>query len=736
MKHMIIILIAVVLMNQGGFAQSWEVQYPLRTVHSLNDVAFVDELHGLAVGYGGQALITSDGGFHWNESPVGINFNIESVDYLDLDNMWIAGGGPRAFCYVLHSGNGGNSWEIQFTDTGYGMTSIDFVNSQDGWVVGAGGAIFHTTNGGATWLPQNSGVTELLRKVQFFNNTEGWVAGNHSVLHTTDGGLTWTSQQIPLISTDYWLKSLYFTDETYGWVTSEGYGAFGDWIGQTFQTTDGGVSWNEYGVTLSFAGQDVFFPDANNGWIVGYSMSWNGFYSYDIMHTTDAGMSWHALPAPPQQYHGIAFLNNQKGWIVGSVSGYLGFIISTTDGGENWTNQLESVVPLADVQFTDVNNGWVIGYGGTVLHTIDGGSNWLPQDIESYDQLMALDFLNNSEGWIVGMNGTIRHTTNGGTNWTTVPSPNDLETCWRDIDFVNANTGWIIKGINCDGLGGGFPQNIYLFHTTNGGLNWILQDSLLDLHQIEFLDANQGWAIGGTNGIFRTTNGGESWEQQNSGTGLNLSDISFVDAEYGWMIANNSGMGFLCKILATTDGGQTWNEQAEGWGEFNSIDFSDRNHGWVSGWAGTDPSINLFLKTDNGGNTWTSFQSNEIDHLMFLDSEHGWGVGYDGTIMRYDPNMSAPEERNIPHPSSYTLSAYPNPFNPTTNITYDLPQAGKISLRVFDVLGREVAVLHEGFSEAGNHNLTFDGSQLSSGIYFASLVAGKFSQIKKLILIK
>ncbi|MDD5087956.1 MAG: T9SS type A sorting domain-containing protein [bacterium] len=79
---------------------------------------------------------------------------------------------------------------------------------------------------------------------------------------------------------------------------------------------------------------------------------------------------------------------------------------------------------------------------------------------------------------------------------------------------------------------------------------------------------------------------------------------------------------------------------------------------------------------------------------------------------------------------------YPNPFNATTTLAYDLPRAGHISLRVFDLLGREVAVLKDGVVEAGTHHVMFDGNSLGSGIYFARLDVGRFSQTQKLMLIK
>ena len=93
--------------------------------------------------------------------------------------------------------------------------------------------------------------------------------------------------------------------------------------------------------------------------------------------------------------------------------------------------------------------------------------------------------------------------------------------------------------------------------------------------------------------------------------------------------------------------------------------------------------------------------------------------------------------QTAPNPSKFDLSpAFPNPFNPCTEIQYDLSKAEHTSLRVFDLLGREVAVLKDGFVEAGSHRVMFDGSNLASGTYFARLEAGKLSQTTKLMLLK
>jgi hypothetical protein len=88
-------------------------------------------------------------------------------------------------------------------------------------------------------------------------------------------------------------------------------------------------------------------------------------------------------------------------------------------------------------------------------------------------------------------------------------------------------------------------------------------------------------------------------------------------------------------------------------------------------------------------------------------------------------------------PFEYKLHQnFPNPFNPATRISYDVPVSGDISLKVYDVLGNEVASLVNGFIPAGKYNYDFNASDLSSGFYFYELIAGDYSETKKMLLVK
>jgi hypothetical protein len=95
------------------------------------------------------------------------------------------------------------------------------------------------------------------------------------------------------------------------------------------------------------------------------------------------------------------------------------------------------------------------------------------------------------------------------------------------------------------------------------------------------------------------------------------------------------------------------------------------------------------------------------------------------------------ERINNAIPSEFKLEQnYPNPFNPTTTISFSLSRSSNVSLKVYDILGQEVATLVNGFTAAGSYNATFDASHIASGVYFYKLTSGDFTQMKKMTLVK
>jgi hypothetical protein len=114
-------------------------------------------------------------------------------------------------------------------------------------------------------------------------------------------------------------------------------------------------------------------------------------------------------------------------------------------------------------------------------------------------------------------------------------------------------------------------------------------------------------------------------------------------------------------------------------------------------------------------------------------------VDYNGNYEYFTLNEQT--ELVILKPIDFDMSQnYPNPSNPSSKINFQLPADGKVSIKVYDMLGKEVAILMDGMQEAGYHTVQFNGSNLASGVYFYKLVAEngteRFSKTMKLILVK
>lgn len=129
------------------------------------------------------------------------------------------------------------------------------------------------------------------------------------------------------------------------------------------------------------------------------------------------------------------------------------------------------------------------------------------------------------------------------------------------------------------------------------------------------------------------------------------------------------------------------------------------------------------------------FGTSKPEFLMMDVVENGNG-GYDGTYIIGINSPTGVTEPDL-NPQGFKLEQnYPNPFNPTTKIKYTIPEEAKVKLGVYSVEGEELEILVNAFQSAGSYQVTFDGSKLSSGIYFYRLTAGSFSKTREMLLIK
>jgi hypothetical protein len=154
------------------------------------------------------------------------------------------------------------------------------------------------------------------------------------------------------------------------------------------------------------------------------------------------------------------------------------------------------------------------------------------------------------------------------------------------------------------------------------------------------------------------------------------------------------------------------------------------------------------MRTSNGGVNWSdqvSGTSNSLRSIYFVNSLTGWAVGDLGTILKTTSGgITGISKITGETPDKFVLyQNYPNPFNPKTIINFQLPRHGGsstagifVKLAVYDVSGREVAILVNENLQPGKYDTEFDGNNMTSGIYFCRLTAGYYSETRKMILLK
>ena len=148
-----------------------------------------------------------------------------------------------------------------------------------------------------------------------------------------------------------------------------------------------------------------------------------------------------------------------------------------------------------------------------------------------------------------------------------------------------------------------------------------------------------------------------------------------------------------------------------------------------------------YLSTNNGVN-W--IQKNQgfsnyptIGALMIINNYIFAGTGGQSVWRRNFSEIIRIKNIGKEIPDEYRLyQNYPNPFNPSTNIKYQIANNKLVILKIYDILGKEVETLVNENQKPGTYEVTFDGSKLSSGIYFYTLTAGEYNETKKMVLIK
>jgi photosystem II stability/assembly factor-like uncharacterized protein len=426
-----------------------------------------------------------------------------------------------------------------------------------------------------------------------------------------------------------------------------------------------------------------------------------------------------------------------------SILLFLAIKLSTEVTGAQWSLQeAETNGFLFNVHFVNLDTGW-IAYRDTVLTTLNGGAAWTQIPVELEVTLTDVFFINSRIGWASGGNtgdgsSAIIKSTDAGASWIDVSPP--LDYFIDDLFFHNESVGW---GFGQEGCCAG-----KIVKTVDGGLGWTEQPlpNVGYLSSGFFIDSLVGWATGFET-ILATVDGGNTWIEQDTAythsSEIPLSSVYFVNRDTGWVVG---GISWISVIAKTTDGGETWVHHIFqppspelDVGRLSGIYFVNCDTGWAVGRA--YPGIEeLILKTTDGGETWFRQDrglGNQLFSVFFVDDQHGWAAGEGGTILATtNGGVTFVSQDNELPKKPFLYQNYPNPFNPLTTISYDLPWDAVVSLRVFDVLGKEVLLLVDGTVQAGYHSVMLDATNLASGMYFYRLSAGPLTDVKKFVVVK
>ncbi|OGU76519.1 MAG: hypothetical protein A2V93_02535 [Ignavibacteria bacterium RBG_16_34_14] len=320
-----------------------------------------------------------------------------------------------------------------------------------------------------------------------------------------------------------------------------------------------------------------------------------------------------------------------------------------------------------------------------------------------------------------------------------------------------------------------------LICSADDGLSWITLDSDLEgsiLNTLSINSVNTFFGGGGNGAIYRSTENGITWVQVHNGDiGDNITALAFDSNDNilaGSFSGDSSG-----QIYHSTDIGNTWFALTHVGRSIYSLTVNQGDTIFVGTYdapsndGGIYRSINnglnwsqvglhgmsissiliydfrIFAATyedgiyysTNGGEDWTSINSGLDNGMIRVINISPIGFLFAGTIgggiYRSVEPVTSIKDFGKEIPTRFSLQQnYPNPFNPSTKIDFSLPLSAKVKIKVYDILGNEIETLIDEYRQSGYYEVEFDGNELPSGIYFYRLISSKYTETKKMILLR
>ncbi|MHC1737840.1 MAG: YCF48-related protein [Ignavibacteriaceae bacterium] len=727
-----IVLFVVTGLNGQVWRQVTEASYP-----GVSDMFFINNTTGWFCSTGGAVKKTTDAGLSWNDKNVPGIDDLASVFFIDA-NVGFTGGKNQK---IFKTSDGGDNWtEIVVPQITGEIVAIHFANANTGWMattLSPNSQILRTTDGGLTWS-ESIVMAKIILDLTFKGN-RGIASTSKLDMYYTHDGINWsqaTNATLPAGYTRSDIRGVYFYDDNTAYAVG-----WGSLIGLQpsihLKTTDGGVSWQYLAQALENRTYDnlysAYFKDANNGVALGGASR-----GTVAVRTTDGGANWVPISIPcGVTIQCISGFGDQL-----FIGGNSGVLMSSPDFGNSW--QLLTRVPstnLYSISAVSDNVIFTAGFNALFIKTTDGGATGHASFVRANNVSPTINdifFLNENLGYAAHSYGMLSKTTDGGVTWSAViKDTNAVAVSMAGVFFLNENSGWVT---------GKIASNVdIIYKTTDGGATWTNKTNVLAANgrAVHFFDSNKGIVVAEKLKAAYTTDGGETWTLSvfNSlppgTTTPALKNVIFRDANNAVAVGDNI-------ILLSSDGGATWNYSpvANLSESLAGVDFFDALNGWAVGSKNSAiRSIGLY-ETSDGGATWT----NKVNYAVFdtmttlyevtlTPSGYAWVSASSGGV--YTTAVANDVKDELITANSFELSQnYPNPFNPTTSIKYSINSGSIVALKVYDILGRELMTLVNEEKTAGNHVVTFNAKDLSSGIYIYTLVTPQGVTSRKMSLIK
>jgi photosystem II stability/assembly factor-like uncharacterized protein len=673
---------------------------------------------------------STDDGINWALSNSGLsNTNISELNKNTIGVLFCVTVNNRLF----KSTDNGNNWvEVGFMPAS--PTYCLSFNSSNEMYAGTLYGIYKSTNDGSSWTEDS--LHYILTRTILFNNSDDLFAG-------TDLEGVYRSQQAnsPYEKINTGLKNTFITAMTFSLDSVLYVGT----NSQKFLTTSNfGNTWIDISEKIfAFGGipKVLSLLTHPNGDIIA------GTFYGGIFRTTNNGDYWlNELPGPTPIHIFSLALDNQANILAGSS----GKLYKSTNYGEDWTDIDNGQINhnIYDIAVNSLGHIFAATYGG-VFRSTDNGNSWTQiNNGLLYNYAYAIAINDSDDIFVTGEMAGIYKSTDNGDSWTSV-----LTATLPAYDIIINDLGDIfVSSIDAQGV----------LRSIDNGATWQQINSGLYNYSVRSLCLSpSSFLIAGSEGTGVWISGlptGSNLFGGNSNLGLPIQHgIGTQDAiviHSGPGANHNLNSDYPIESLMVTLQEITHPDISElvvtleHEGIVDTLVYQPGVNG--ANFLGTKFKDEALLDLSQGTAPFTgSFKpKSSLSAFNGAEATGNWTITINDLVPANDgvfeawsiallTETSTDVKSTDAPPSEFTLfQNYPNPFNPSTSIQYQVSSISQVSLKVYDLLGREVATLVNEDKPAGSYEVEFDAKGLSSGIYFYKIQAGSFVETKKMLLLK